>query len=172
MIKYINTILLTSMIAVFFPSCHDNRVYYIENSIVFNEFAGTKELIKRNAAILNPYTNKMDSLDLLIKNTENIIQSDMISQSEKNKVLPEYQRFTKEYDTLLERFLQLKEELEDNATAKIWTQINAGIAEYGKKNNLPIILGAMGNGNIMYAREGSNITQQIIKHLNEYYEGE
>jgi outer membrane protein len=172
MIKHIKYIAYFSIAILMLQSCQNNTVYYIENSLVFNKYNGTKELVKRNSVILNPYKNKIDSIDLLIKNAENILQNEIISQSEKNKITPQYKQYTEEYNFLLERYFQLKNDLEENASTRIWTQINEGIAEYAKKEKIAIILGAMGNGNVMYADEGRNITEQIIKHLNDYYEGE
>lgn len=47
--------------------------------------------------------------------------------------------------------------------------INSYIADYGKKNHYKIILGATVDGNILYAEEADDLTQTILKDLNDIY---
>ncbi len=49
----------------------------------------------------------------------------------------------------------------------IWGEINRSISEYGKKHEIDFILGAKGDGNIMYASDRCDITDELIKFINQ-----
>ena len=50
--------------------------------------------------------------------------------------------------------------------------INDYVKEYGKEHGYPIIFGAGGNGNIMYAEDNADLTAEILIGLNKHYHGE
>lgn len=49
----------------------------------------------------------------------------------------------------------------------VWKQINSIIEKYGKDHGYKFILGATGDGAIMFAAEGEDITKEIIKYINK-----
>jgi len=56
-------------------------------------------------------------------------------------------------------------------TKQVVDEINQYIKDYGKRNKLKIILAATDYGNIAYAEEGIDITDEILEGLNKKYEG-
>jgi len=61
---------------------------------------------------------------------------------------------------------------EDNQmTKEVLDEVNLFIKDYGKKKGLRIILAATDYGNIAYAKEGIDITDEILEGLNKKYEG-
>ena len=53
----------------------------------------------------------------------------------------------------------------------ILTKVKEQIAEYAKKNNLDFVLNTEDASTVVYAKEGYNITDQILKELNDKYKG-
>ncbi|WP_418501220.1 OmpH family outer membrane protein [Flagellimonas sp.] len=49
--------------------------------------------------------------------------------------------------------------------------VNDYIKEYGAEHGHKIIFGAMGSGNIMYAKEATDITKDVLEGLNNRYNG-
>jgi outer membrane protein len=45
------------------------------------------------------------------------------------------------------------------------------ILAYGKKHNYDFIFGSSGNGTLMFANETYNISDDIIKYINDKYKG-
>jgi outer membrane protein len=43
--------------------------------------------------------------------------------------------------------------------------------DYGKKHGYDFIYGAQGSGNLMYANGQKNITDEVLKYINERYQG-
>lgn len=67
--------------------------------------------------------------------------------------------------------LSLKNKIyeEDKALTKVvMDKVNDYLKRYGEKMNYSIILGSQ-NGNIVYAKEGLDITEEVIQGLNEEY---
>lgn len=54
-------------------------------------------------------------------------------------------------------------------TQAVLAEINAYIKQYGKQHDYRFILGATESGNIVYAAEGTDITDDVLKGLNEQY---
>ena len=65
---------------------------------------------------------------------------------------------------------QLKEEDQKN-TSTIINDINDFVKNYGTKNNYQIIFGASGQGNIMYAKDAIDITEDVLIALNNDFTG-
>ena len=67
--------------------------------------------------------------------------------------------------------IQQQYQQEDGAmTQKVLERVNAFIKAYGDKHSYKIILGT-GQGNIVYAEESLDITEEVVKLLNEDYLG-
>lgn len=48
-------------------------------------------------------------------------------------------------------------------------QINSFVENYAERNGIDIVLGSTLEGNIMYARPEMDITEQVLRELNESY---
>lgn len=66
-------------------------------------------------------------------------------------------------ELLTNQYQQKSEELQ----GKVWNHINSRIEEYGKLKGYKYILGGTGNGAIMYANESDNITEEVLKYVNQ-----
>ncbi len=123
---------------------------FIVNQRVFNEFQGKKELEERLALVKQNNQSALDSLKTLITLTANFslikTYQDQIDEIESNQL-----------------------ELTNRYTEDIWKRLNEYIIDYGKKNNFSFIFGASGNGNLMYAGEAMNVTDEVIRFVNEKY---
>jgi outer membrane protein len=56
-------------------------------------------------------------------------------------------------------------------TGEVLTQINAYLKKYGKAHGYKIVMAATEYGNIAYADESLDITADVLKGLNEEYQG-
>ena len=51
----------------------------------------------------------------------------------------------------------------------IINRVKAFVQDYGKSNNYNFILGSNEAGSVLYGEEASDLTQEILKALNENY---
>lgn len=55
-------------------------------------------------------------------------------------------------------------------TKAVLDEINAYLKQYGKDQGYAFILGATESGNIVYAADGTDITEEVLKGLNIQYD--
>ncbi|MBI5539814.1 MAG: OmpH family outer membrane protein [Bacteroidia bacterium] len=149
------------IIGVFMYSYFNTKkTVYLNNNSVFNEFVLKKELEKRLVNEKNKFQKTLDSLELEYKIS---IQGN--NQNKANQVKAEFQLKKRHFD---EETSRMAEEFDQ----QIWTQLNQYIKDYGKMHNeYDFILGVSGQGNLMYAIESLDITTDVVKYVNNRYEG-
>ncbi|GAB1856187.1 OmpH family outer membrane protein [Flavobacteriaceae bacterium MHTCC 0001] len=86
----------------------------------------------------------------------------------KQQLLSNKQQQINNYQQAIQK--QIQEE-DKKATQTVINDINDYVKEYGKKHGHNIIFGASGGGNIMYADEASNLTEDVLTGLNTEFEG-
>lgn len=70
---------------------------------------------------------------------------------------------------------EMKQELaaeDQKLTQSIFKQVEAVIKEYAEENEIDMVFGANGNGEIIYSKEAYNLTETILALANKKYEGE
>lgn len=135
------------------------KTAFIVNERVFKGYNGTKELEIELTAMQTRHRQVLDSLELEIK----LLDSD--NQKVKAGRVQRYQRIRQEF-TIEE------EQKSKQYTDQIWKQLNQFIKEFGETSGYDFVLGTQGNGNIMYAKDQHDITEQVIKFINGKYEDE
>jgi outer membrane protein len=76
-----------------------------------------------------------------------------------------------------QQLLRYREAIEQQAqrenqrlTQAVLAEINAYLKQYGKQQGYTFILGATESGNIVYAADEADITEAVLKGLNEQYD--
>ncbi len=174
--KIINSIFLIAIIAFLIrkndfdnKNNHQNfNIAYIDNIKIFSNFNMTKDLSKINEKKYASKIKAFDSLVVKIKTMENYLKKQRhISKKEKLNYA-KIQKIVIEKDKELKR---IQENVKNEINVKVWKRLNEYIVMFGKKKKLNLILGAQGNGNIMYGNSKINITDSFIKFANNKYEG-
>ncbi|WP_300665333.1 OmpH family outer membrane protein [Fluviicola sp.] len=73
-----------------------------------------------------------------------------------DELLTKQEELTRQYEEKSKQFDEI-----------IWGEINRSISEYGKKHGIDFILGAKGDGNIMYASDRCDITNELIEFIHK-----
>lgn len=143
------------------------KIAYVDIPKVFNAFEMKKELQEKYKKTEIIRKRVLDSLSLELQ-----ILSKKIRADEKNKDL------VYEFDLKREDYFKRKNLIEqDNANLsaqydkQILEQMSQYMLDYGKKHGYDLILGADGNGTLMYANEKMNISETITKYINDRYKG-
>jgi outer membrane protein len=122
---------------------------YIYNSKVFEKFDGTVHLQAKLANQRKANKKVMDSLTTLIEKGRKDLEN--------------------EYAVRANSLASSEAQLNEQYTADLWKFINEGVKEYGDQNNYDFIFGATGTGDLMYAREDLDLTEEVVKFLNDRY---
>jgi outer membrane protein len=162
-----NKAILFILLSVLLASCKKEKVAYMDIKQVFDEFKYKQDLEKELTGIKNKRKFSLDSMETNLRLLSKRAKADI---GDKNLAA----QFDIEKELYLKRKYMLEEEEEQMVKtydAKIISQLNSYVKEYGKKNNYSLILGANSDGNIMYSDTTLDISKDIIKYINNKYEG-
>lgn len=145
-------------------STYLNKTAFVNSNKLFQEFKMTKELEKSLKTTQDMRKKIIDSLMIEVKYA---YKSDKMSEKE----MFIFKQKEKEYKEKDAEFLKQDEIQTQKYNSQIWNQINSYIKEYGVKNSYTYIYGANGEGTLIYAEKSKDITNEVLKFINERYEG-
>lgn len=136
-----------------------DKVVFIDNTKVFENFQMKKDFDKVLERDLVTESQRLDSLGKVVTNlSENSASSVTVLEQEKQK----YFSMKKIFE---EKFSQLSKEY----TAQVYERLNQYIHEFGKDKSFRMIVGANGQGNVMYVDKTADITADLITFCNKKY---
>lgn len=140
------------------------KLAYVDTITLFENCKMKKELYSQLEQKKKVYDLRLDSIYSVFKGQEIEIRKETASMQNGNV----------EATYLIER-KKVEEEMLENinrSNEQIWTFINQNVSEYSKLNKIDYLFGANGQGNIMYANEEENITKEVLKFIDDKYEGD
>jgi outer membrane protein len=169
--RYLNVVIGVSNILVlaalfYWYLSPANTIVYIDTYKVYDGFTLKKQMQQNLENTLQKEQGYVDSLSLQLKAAK-LQYEKKPNETMKKVILFIEEKVVAEEKQVKERY----EELADKFDGQIWTQLNQYITDYGKDNDVEMILGASGNGSIMYAKPHCDITEDVIKYVNKRYEG-
>ena len=119
----------------------------------------------------NTWKANVDTLSLGLQNAIKQHEKEMAGMTAKERQLSEELLRTKQKQLMdYQQAIQNQAQQEDYAmTQKVVERMNAYLKKYGENHHYKIIFAANESGNIVYAQDGLDITETIIKGLNEEY---
>lgn len=137
-----------------------SKIAYIDTVYVYDNFKGKidmeKDFDKKKASLRAP----LDSIETIVKQNRLL-----------NKTGSEVVRIERTYQFLYNDVNEKEAALRDSYMEQIWKQLNQYLKEYGEKRGYDYILGDNGNGSLYYAKSRHNISEEILKFVNQKYEG-
>ena len=141
----------------------NEKVGYVDNKVLFNQFTGKKELQQKLDHLSSKHKIQLDSIQLRMRK---------ITGTNKNE---NTSNFLRQQETLFLRmeqeFAQEYQQKSNEYTDMIWSQINQYTREFGREEGYDFIHGTSGEGTLMYANEKHDLTQEILTYINLKYEG-
>ena len=149
-----------------------NQVYVDVNKLI-DGYKRTKIVRTEFEVKAKTLNANVDSLMTDWQNELKIYEKERSGMSEKElelkqEVLGNKQQQINNYQQAIQK--QIQEE-DKKATQTVVNDINDYVKEYGENNGYKLIFGASGSGNIMYASEGADLTDDILKGLNKEFDG-
>lgn len=153
-------------------ACTQDKIAFVNNSYVINDYLEKKDIEAKYQIKINAYNQKRDSIS-------KALQLEYQSFQLKSKTLPE-QEAQSEYEVLLQKqqMLQQQFQFEEQQISKqsqteidsLITKVKTFIKKYGKENNYTYILGTSdAAASVLYGKEENDISETILKALNENY---
>ena len=170
----IAAISLSGFVLALYLLAHQPKVAYVNLGKLYESFELKKELEKQLVNVQQARSKVLDSLQLTLD-----IQSKGLQQLSQARDKDVFQQKAGQYEASRNEFAYRKRSFEeDNAQLiqqfdkQIWKQLNQYVKDYGDSNGYTYILGGDGNGTVMYAGKGEEITEQLLAYVNTRYKGE
>ncbi len=147
------------------------RVAYVKLGPLLEKYQGMIDARADYQRISFAWRANVDTLANELQNRIKAYEKDRARMSPKERQLSEELLRNKQQQFIQYRdATQSKAQEEDRKmTESVLQKVNTYVEKYGKRSRYHIILGANSSGNIMYAAEALDITEEITKGLNEEY---
>lgn len=155
------------------PEQKDLRVGFVQNNVLLEEYVGIKEAMAKYQQMVEVLNSNVDTLKFEFENSVSKYNQEYENLSEKERALTEQvlRNKEKEFYTYKAAIDKQIEEEDQKITHEVLNQIDSYVVEYAKKNGYDFIFGTSDAGSLFYASEEYDLTQNVLKELNDYYEG-
>ena len=149
----------------------EDKVVYVDSLKLLTNYKGSK-------AAKEVYDKKVAqwkaNIDTLTREFNTAVSK---YEKEKNTFTAKEKKLTEELlATKQQQLVSYQQATAENAskedkeiTAKVFAEVNDFLKKYGEENGYDYIMGATNAGNIVYARKVFDITDEVLKKLNEEY---
>lgn len=146
-------------------------VKYVRSADLIYGFDGMKEAHLQQQKTSDDMKARLDTMQVDFQRTVNQYNRDYpkLSKQERNereKLLSLQQDNLRNYSQKIQESIQ---EQDKKLTEGVLNQVNSFVEEYAKKKGYDIVLGTTSSGNILYATDDMDITQEVTQALNEHY---
>jgi outer membrane protein len=143
------------------------EIVYVDSAKLLNEYKGMKTARAEYEKKAKEWKSNIDTLTGEIQKMLLVHEKAISGMTKKERQLSEELLRTKQQQLgQYQQVIQQKAQEEDQrVTQAVLTEVNNYLKDYGKSHNYSIIL-ATANGNIVYAEDALDITDEVIKGLN------
>lgn len=168
---YVNTVLLIAVLIYLIIGnlnvSNKEAQVYVVTAELFGEFDYQKELDSEYKSFKE---DKIKELEFL-KNDVSILETRARMPEAATDDIQLFQNSYNQYLAIEAQINAELSELNNKYSIQIWDKLNSLISDFGEENDYEIILGATGDGNILYAHDHKNVTQDLIAYCNLKYNG-
>jgi outer membrane protein len=146
---------------------------YVDSAKLVNEYEGMKAARATYQQKASSWKANVDTLTAEVQKQIMAYEKEVSKMSAKEKQLSQELIRTKQRQLMdYQQAMNTQAQQEDQKmTGEVLTQINAYLKKYGKAHGYKIVMAATEYGNIAYADESLDITADVLKGLNEEYQG-
>ena len=152
----------------------DARIVYINMDTLLNNYTQSREL---NEAFLKKLEANRTELNIKVKNFDREA-AEFRNKVENNGFMTRERAEQAQMDLMIKQqnLQKLQQEMTENAqreqmeiNRKLYDAITNFLTEYNKAKGFQLILSTTLGGNVLFAQEGFDITNDVVNQLNEQY---
>lgn len=157
------------LLGIVFIGCTEQKTAYVDTTRLIQDYSEMKNVETEFSAKSEILKSQLDSVAKDFQTEVQNYQENMNSMSESQRQAIESELMQKQQ--MLQQQQQMRsgnlrdesEEVVDSIVAKV----KEFVKDYGERNNYTYIFGSNESANIMYAKEGLDITDEILEELNK-----
>lgn len=168
------SILFIAVGTLYYLQFDKDEVVYIDSTKVLQEYQGMINARSTYQQKAKVWQSNVDTLAIEVNRAIQDFEQSKSTMSDKEQQLSKQLIRTKQTQlTDYQKAIQDKAAQEDaQMTRQVLEEVNAYIADFGEKHGYRIILAATEYGNLVYAEDALDITEEVIKGLNANYVGQ
>lgn len=152
----------------------DAKIVYINMDTLLNNYTQSREL---NEAFLKKLEANRTELNIKVKNFDREA-AEFRNKVENNGFMTRERAEQAQMDLMIKQqnLQELQQEMTENAqreqmeiNRKLYDAITNFLTEYNKAKGFQLILSTTLGGNVLFAQEGFDITNEVVSQLNEQY---
>lgn len=164
--------LVVLAIAVTAMACQQNKIAFVDSVRIMDEYQEKIDVEARFRAKAEAMTKKRDSISQAFQLELQQFQAKAQKMSQKD-AQEEYAQLQQRGQFVGQQLQQEEQQLQLTSQAEMDTLVKKfkkEIKEYGKANGYTYILGGGDGGSVLYGEEAHDLTDAILKILNDKYE--
>jgi len=161
-------IILSLAIVGFMSSCNQEKTAYVDNTVLIQDYYKMKSTEARFEKKSKALSDELDSIAGEFQKEVEEFQDKMGRMSNQqreqrqNELIQKQQRLQQRQ----QQQSQILRQESDQAVDSLITEVKEFVGNYGKEKGYSYIFGSNESANIMYAKEGLDITEEILEQLN------
>ena len=167
------SILFLGLTYLYYLHFSSQQTVYVDSARLVNNYEGMINARKDYQQKAVAWKANVDTLASEVQQAIANYEKESSKMSSKEKTLSQELIRTKQRQLAdYQRAMNEKAAQEDQQlTAQVLEQVNAYIKKHGEQHNYKIIMAATEYGNIAYAKDGLDITDEVLEGLNNEYAG-
>ncbi|MBZ9778512.1 OmpH family outer membrane protein [Psychroflexus sp. CAK8W] len=160
--------ILSLAVVLLLISCGQDKTAYVDNTVLIQDYYKMKSTEARFEKKSQKLSEELESVADEFQKEVQEFQEGMNRMSTKdrerrqNELMQKQQRLQQRQQ---QKSQMLRQE-SDQAIDSLITEVKDLVAEYGEKRGYAYIFGSNESANIMYAKEGLDITEEVLKEIN------
>ncbi|MCM4159215.1 OmpH family outer membrane protein [Antarcticibacterium flavum] len=164
-------LLMVVLIAAGLTSCNQEKTAYVDTTRLIQEYTEMQEVEAEFNTRSESVKTQLDSLARGFQQEVQEYQANMgsMTTAQRQEIEEELMRKQQTIQQQQQRMgNQLRQE-SDVVIDSIVDKVKDYVRDYGQENGYTYIFGSNESANIMYAKEGRDITDEVLEKLNESY---
>jgi outer membrane protein len=155
-------------------SCQNEKTAYVDNTVLIQDYYKMKQTEARFDKKSQAMSAELDSVARKFQEEVQEFQEGMnrMSTQDRERRQGELMQKQQRLQQQQQQKSQMLRQESDAAIDSLITEVKDFVADYGNENGYTYIFGSNESANIMYAKEGLDITDEILEQLNEGQESE
>lgn len=163
---------LVTLIAVTgLVACNQDKIVFVDRTKLLEEYQERKDIESKYKDKVEKYSMKKDSISKAFELEYQDFQKRAQSMAQA-KAEEEYKALSQKTQFLSQQFQQqeylLNQDSQKEADSLI-KKVNKFVEKYGKDKGYTYILGANEAGSVMYGEKSKDITEEVLKAINDEY---
>ena len=164
--------LVVLAIALTAMACQQNKIGYVDSVKIMDDYQEKIDVEARFKTKADAMGRKRDSISQAFQMELQQFQSKAQSMSQQS-AQEEYAQLQQRGQQIGQRLQQEEQQLQQNSQTQMDSlvkKVKKEIRAYGKANGYTYILGGGEGGSVIYGDDANDVTNEILKILNDKYE--